>query len=89
VISGQRYGARGAKLYSIQDATIASTYAILATEALGLATTWVGAFDEEKVKSILKSDASHIPIAILPIGYGAKGPFLTPREPLNRLSREI
>lgn len=41
VISGQRYGSRGAKLYALQDATIACTYAMLAAAALGLSSTWV------------------------------------------------
>jgi hypothetical protein len=43
--SARRYGQRGVRLYAIQDATIACTFAMLAATALGLATVWVGAFE--------------------------------------------
>lgn len=68
VKSSVRYGKRG-KLYAIQDATIACTYAMLAAEQLGLSSCWVGAFDEKKVKKVLKLWTGLIPIALLPIGY--------------------
>ena len=45
-----KYGRRGSSLFSIQDATIACTYAQLAATALGLATVWIGAFDESTVE---------------------------------------
>ena len=44
-----RYGRRGAELYCLQDATAAVAYAQLAATALGLATCWVGAFDDGAV----------------------------------------
>lgn len=65
------YGERGEKLYSIQDATIACTYAMLAVESLGLATSWVGNFNEEEIKRIIGAEEDEIPVAILPIGYAA------------------
>ncbi|MEM4598762.1 MAG: nitroreductase family protein [Candidatus Diapherotrites archaeon] len=66
--SASVYGKRGAELYSIQDATIAASYAQLAATALGLATCWVGAFNEDRVKEILglRDDK---PIAIMPLGF--------------------
>ncbi|MEM4663230.1 MAG: nitroreductase family protein [Candidatus Diapherotrites archaeon] len=67
-ISSKRYGKRGAELYCIQDATIAASYAQLAATALGLATCWVGAFDDDRVKKILNLQ-EEIPIAIMPLGY--------------------
>lgn len=63
-----RYGARGAELYSVQDATVACTYAQLAATALGLGTCWVGAFDETAVRQIVGAMAMCRPVAILPIG---------------------
>src|SRR5664280_2304217 len=48
-----KYGSRGAELYSVQDTTIACTYAQLAATASGLGTCWVGAFDEDKVRQIV------------------------------------
>ena len=68
-VSKKYYGQRGQELYSVQDATIACTYAMLAVEALGLVTTWVGNFDEQEIRDIIGGDASEIPVAILPIGY--------------------
>jgi len=44
------YEQRGVRLYSVQDATIACAFAMLAATALGLSTVWVGAFDEEAVR---------------------------------------
>lgn len=67
--SAQKYGQRGENLYSIQDATIAVSFAWLQAVSLGLAGCWVGALDEQKVKEILKISANWQPIAILPIGY--------------------
>ncbi|MDA8234454.1 MAG: nitroreductase family protein [Clostridia bacterium] len=89
VTSGQRYGARGAQLYSIQDATIAATYAMLAATALGLATTWVGAFHEDEVRAALNAEANQVPVALLPLGYGAVEPQPTPRRPLDEIVREL
>lgn len=63
-----KYGER-ASLYSIQDATIAASYAQLTAQALGLGSVWVGAFDEDKVSRIFKLLESQRPVSILPIGY--------------------
>jgi len=67
--SGKKYGERGRNLYSIQDATISASFAWLQAVALGLSCCWVGAFDEEKVKEILKVSTDWQPIAIMPLGY--------------------
>ncbi len=64
-----RYGERARDLYSIQDATIAATYCMLAIEQEGLATCWVGAFDEKEVSSLVKARPGVRPVAILPVGY--------------------
>ncbi len=60
-------GKRGESLLSVQDATIAASYAQLVATALGLASVWIGNFDEKSVKKIIK--VSHRPVVILPIGY--------------------
>lgn len=61
-------------LYSVQDATIAASYAQLATRALGLASVWVRAFDEGKVSNVLGLPDDHRPVAIIPIGYPDERP---------------
>ena len=83
--SGRKYGKRGRSLYSIQDATIAAAYAQLAATALGLASCWVGAFDDEEVLKILGNPEGLIPIAIIPIGYPAEEPIPTGRKKLSEL----
>mgnify|MGYP005847982575 CR=1 FL=1 len=72
--SSWRYGERGKKLYSIQDATIAGAYLQLVTVHLDLATCWVGAFNDNLVKKILKVPDTWQPIAIFPVGYPAENP---------------
>lgn len=81
----ERYGKRGTDLYCLQDASIACTYAMLAAAALGLATVWVGAFDEEKVRLALHAPETHRPVAMLPVGYPAEAPRGRHRRPLNDL----
>ena len=69
-----RYHERGVWLYSLQDATIACTFAILAVTALGLASVWVGAFDEEAARRVIGAPQGILPVSILPIGYPAEKP---------------
>ncbi len=64
----ERFGAR-AKFFALQDATIACTYAQLQAHDLGLGTCWVGAFESEPLRRLLKAPKSLEPVAILPIGY--------------------
>jgi nitroreductase len=87
--SARRYGDRGWTLYCIQDATIACAYAQLAATALGLATVWVGAFDEDAVRRALDVPPDLRPVAILPIGYPAEAPEITGRRTLEDLVRSI
>ena len=85
-----RYGDRGENLYSIQDATIATTYAHLVATELGLSSVWVGAFDDEAVKKVLNIKEGLIPVAILPIGYAlAEEVAKTPRRSINDLVKRL
>jgi len=86
--SGAKYGARGEQLYCVQDATVAAAYAQLAATALGLATCWIGAFDEKDVARVLELRAGLRPIAMLPVGWPAETPPRTPRRALSDLVRE-
>jgi nitroreductase len=63
--SAAKYRERGARLYAIQDATIACAFAMLAATALGLGTVWVGAFDDAAVRRVLGCH-DLLPVAILP-----------------------
>lgn len=87
--SAQKYAERGAELYCIQDATIACTYAMLAATDLGLASVWIGSFDEDEVHGIIGSPAGVRPVAMLPIGYAAESPLPRPRRALDDLVHRI
>jgi len=81
--SRSKYGERGEKLYSIQDATIACAYAQLAATALGFGSVWVGSFDPEKIKGMLEIEFD--PVAILIIGYSDEKPLKKPRRDVQDL----
>lgn len=83
--SAIRYGNRGRELYALQDATIFTSYLQLIATSLGLATRWVGAFDEKKVTEILNITNDKRPIAIIPLGYPSEEPKIKPRKNLGKL----
>jgi nitroreductase len=87
--STPRYGERGKRLYALQDATIACTFAMLAATALGLGAVWVGAFDEDAVARVIHAPEHQIPVAILPLGYAAETPESTLRRRLRTLIHEV
>lgn len=84
-----RYGQRGTELYTLQDATIACTYGMLAAAALGLATVWVGKFDEQAVAGIVGIPPDQRPVAMLPLGYAAESPHAPARRPVADLVHEL
>lgn len=65
----KRYGDRGKDLYSIQDATIFGAYFQLLLVDKSLASVWIGAFRENKIKQALHLEEHLRPIAIIAIGY--------------------
>lgn len=83
--SAWRYKQRGVELYTLQDATIACTYAMLAATNLGLGSVWVGAFDEDAVRKAIDAPPEHCPVILLPIGYPGEQPPLRPRRALPEL----
>jgi len=80
-----RYGERGRTLYCIQDATIATAYAQLSATDVGLASCWVGAYDDQAVRRILGAPDNWLPVSILPIGIPAEDPVRPERKPIARL----
>ena len=81
-----QYTERGARLYTVQNATIACSFAMLAATALGLGCVWVGAFDEKAVRQIVGAPERQTPVAILPIGYPTAQPEHRPRRSLKELT---
>jgi nitroreductase len=83
--SARKYKERGARLYAVQDATIACSFAMLAATALALGSVWVGAFDVGRVRKTIGAPDRILPVALLPVGYAAEVPFETGRRPINEL----
>lgn len=83
----RRYGDR-AELYAVQDATIAATHAVLAITDLGLASCWIGAFDDEKMARALGVPQDCRPVAVLAVGHPDEAPGPRPRRELADLVRE-
>lgn len=83
--SSQGYGTRGESLYCIQDTAAALQNIHLTAYSLGLGTCWIGAFNEEKARRILKIPQGIRPVALVPVGYPAE----TPGPPSRRLLSQI
>lgn len=67
--SAARCGSRGRDLYAIQDAAAAVENMLLTIVDLGLASCWIGAFEEAEVSRILNLPGNERPLTLLPIGY--------------------
>jgi len=69
--SAAKYKSRGRELYSVQDATIAATLAMMEATSLGLGTCWLGAFSDTYAAEILGigSTSDEDPIILLTVGY--------------------
>ncbi|MFQ5836590.1 MAG: nitroreductase family protein [Candidatus Bathyarchaeia archaeon] len=68
-----------------QDPMIAVEHIVLAATALGYGTCWIGAFDEEEVKRILKIPEELKVIVLLPIGFPDEAPTPRARKPLKEI----
>ena len=53
------------------DATIVATHLMLAIEAAGLGSTWIGMFDEPKVKELFPEMKNYDLVALFPVAYKA------------------
>ena len=83
--SALRYGERGSRLYCIQDTAAAAQNILLASTALGYGSCWVGAFDEDEVRRVLKIPKGIRPVAIIPIGIPGETPEARPKKDLKRV----
>ena len=73
--------------FSLQDATLAASYAQLAAHALGLSSIWIGMFNEQMVKDIL--GINHQPSSILCMGYPKKMLLPKPKRNLTDLIHNV
>ncbi len=77
-----RYGDRGEYLYAVQDSAAAAENILLAAVDRGLASCWIGAFDEIAVRDALGLPAPITPVAVLPVGHSAESAGRPARRPL-------
>jgi nitroreductase len=68
-----RYHER-ADRYAIVDTAFASMLLLLAVTDMGLGACFVGAFDDARVRQILKIPSDVQPLAVVPIGHPAETP---------------
>jgi nitroreductase len=68
-IPSQSWVGRHRKNYSDVDAAIAMDHLILAATDLGLGTCWIGAFNLEEARRILRLPDDVEPIVFTPLGY--------------------
>jgi len=81
-----RYGDRGEYLYAVQDTAAAAENILLAAIDRGLASCWIGAFDENATREALGLQTPITPVAILPIGYSAESAGRPARRPLSEVT---
>lgn len=74
----------GQLAYPINTA-IAVDHITLSAVEEGLGTCWIGAFDEKKVKEILKIPDEIRVVTLLPLGYPSDIPRPTPRKSLDEV----
>ena len=67
------------------DAAIVLYQILLAATNEGLATCWIGWFNEEEMKAALNTPKEMRIIGLTPLGYGAKTPDAQKRKPLTEI----
>jgi len=80
-----KYGARGRELFAVQDAAAATQNFLLAAHDSGLGAVWMGSFDEEQVRKILRIPGHARPVALVAIGWPAETPEPPKRLPLTEV----
>src|SRR3989338_9110248 len=75
------YGLRGERLFSIQNCAAATQNMLLEAHSLGLASRWIGAFDEDEVRASCGIPPEIRPQAIVAIGYAQDVPEAPPKYP--------
>ena len=70
------------------DDSIVATHMMLEITDLGLATTWVGHFDEPKLKEVMPELKDYELIAIFPVGYPAEDALPNERHNIRRSIEE-
>ena len=84
-LAEQSYGVRGKSLYCLQDTAAAIQNILLTAHSLGLGSCWIGAFNEDEVRKVIKAPKEMRPVALVPIGYPNEAPPARRRRPLSEI----
>lgn len=84
-MSAAKYNDRGRSLYVLQDSGAAVQNMLLAAEGYGLASCWVGAFDETLVSKILDLPKGLVPVTMIPIGFADEEVSPPARRPVEEI----
>lgn len=71
------------------DASIVATHLMLAAHDLGLASTWIGFFDVNKVNELFPETKDYDLVAIFPIGYPADDSQPSDRHAVRKTQSEM
>lgn len=77
------------KSFADIDGTIAATHMMLEIQELGLGTTWVGYFDENKLKEVFPQMTGYNIVALFPTGYPADNAEISPMHYKSKSVDEI
>ncbi len=88
VVCGQRLslnrGEYMGEMSMLIDVPIAFTQLILAARAESLGTCWIGGFNNDEIKKLLKVPAGYEVVAVTPLGYPSdSGVFAEPKDRKN------
>jgi len=73
------------KKWAVVDVAIALENMVIAAEALGLGSCWIGAFEEEEVKRVLGIPDHLKVVAMITLGYPAERPDAPPKKRLEEI----
>ena len=79
------YGEKGKTVYTVQNCAAAVQNMLLEAHSIGLGTRWVGAFDQDKVKNLLKVPEEVEVHALVALGYAKNIPSKPAKYPLETL----
>ncbi len=76
---------KGDQLFYLADVAIAVEHMVLAATDRGLASCWVGSFDEAAVRRVLQIPEQFRVAAVLTLGFPAEEPAAKPRKSLDEI----
>ncbi len=82
----RHYGIRGERLYSVQNCAAVAENMLLMAHDQGLGGCWIGAFEEDKIKPLLKIIDEARPQVIIPIGYPDEEPLIPSKFRLDNVA---